>query len=341
MDPGISSIATNISAMNEYDSVSAQAARSVLTTDALLTNDHNERRSIFSVIELSPPPLTAKQRERLHPYVSENRYSQLAERSKVSSARSKEERHEIRRRRKSEAAAQATAIAEAAAAAMAEAAKIAFAARAAALEAARVAAEDTETDNSSGEDTDNDGGHDDLTTVGVVHASPISPPPPSPLPPPPLPPPPPLLPPPLPLVNAFTVQEMPTVPVPASSLTGAAATATVLPKTRKAPVSGTCPCCGRILKLPCTMNSTAMGVAVMAEPTALLQFEQAVGTGHGGLSAFRACSYCSKVYKAALAVAQKKWTNIPELRTGPARRNDVVVLETPFLFGSEHATLVS
>jgi hypothetical protein len=74
-----------------------------------------------------------------------------------------------------------------------------------------------------------------------------------------------------------------------------------------------------------------MGVAVMAEPTALLQFEQAVGTGHGGLSAFRACSYCSKVYKAALAVAQKKWTNIPELRTGPARRNDVVVLETPFL----------
>jgi hypothetical protein len=98
--------------------------------------------------------------------------------------------------------------------------------------------------------------------------------------------------------------------------------------------------------LRCTMNSTAMGLAVMAERTALLQLEQAVpqvDTGRGGASAFRVCNNCFKVYKAALAVAQEKWTSIPELRTvstGPARRNSVV-LDTPFSFDSGQTTLVS
>jgi hypothetical protein len=92
------------------------------------------------------------------------------------------------------------------------------------------------------------------------------------------------------------------------------------------------------------MNSTAIGLAVMAEHTALLQLEQAVpkvDTGRGGASAFRVCSTCSRVYKAALAVALEKWTSIPELRTGTTRgRTSVVVLKTPFSFGGQ-ATLVS
>ena len=106
--------------------------------------------------------------------------------------------------------------------------------------------------------------------------------------------------------------------------------------------TGLCPCCSENKSLSRTFNSVAMGFAVMAEPSMMLQLQQRGFELADSPRPFRVCGACYRTWQRTLATANKTQPNeVGKLGQISSRKQKPIVLETPFSFCKEHLTLVS
>jgi hypothetical protein len=114
-------------------------------------------------------------------------------------------------------------------------------------------------------------------------------------------------------------------------------------KTKREYTSGVCPSCTKPKSLTHTMNRDAASLAVLAEPSAQLQFQRrgvGIDDANRDPEIFRVCGKCFTVFKKALAVARMD-AHIVEHEPKTTRRSYAITLDQPFSFDGGRTTLVS